>query len=220
MAGGLVLLTGGTGHVGYATLIEALRVGYQVRVAIRRESSIAELKATKSIQPYLSNVSFVIVKDIITDGAFDKAVKGVDYVVHIASPIPQPSDDDEATIIQPAIRGTTGILYSALKEPSIKRMVITSSIAAVAPPEAWGPGFEGVLTPQARIRDRSGPYDNYMMAYAASKVAAYNRTLDFVAKEQPSFDVINVLPTFVIGKKSLLQLRKPSVRPTGQTRLR
>jgi nucleoside-diphosphate-sugar epimerase len=148
MAGELILLTGGTGHLGYATLIEALRVGYRVRVAIRRESSIVEMKASKSIQPYLSKLAFVILKDSTKDGAFDKAVKGVDYVVHIASPLPQPSDDDEATIIQPPIRGTTGILYSALREPSVKRRVITSSIAAVAPLEAWGPGFEGVLTPQ------------------------------------------------------------------------
>jgi hypothetical protein len=34
-----------------------------------------------------------------------------------------------------------------------------------------------------------------MLAYAAAKVAALNRTLDFVAKENPHFDVINVLPT-------------------------
>jgi len=182
MAGALIPLTGGTGHVGYATLIEALRVGYQVRVAIRRETSIAEMKATKSIQPYLSKLAFIIVKDVTVDGAFDKAIKGVDYVVHIAS-LPQPSEDDEAIIVQPAIRGTTGILYSALREPSVKRIVITSSIAAVAPIEAWGPGFEGVLTPRARVPDRSGPYDNYMMAYAAAKVAAFNRTLNFVARK-------------------------------------
>lgn len=211
----LILLTGGTGHVGYATLIEALRVGYKVRVAIRRESSIAEMKATKSVQPYLSRLAIIIVEDITKDGAFDKAVKGVDYVVHIASPLPQPTDDDEATIVQPAIRGTTGILYSALKERSVKRVIITSSLAAVAPMEAWAPGFERVLTPQDRVPDRSGPYDNGMMAYAAAKVAAYNRTLDFVAKEKPHFDVINVLPSFVIGKNELANTKEAISAPSG-----
>jgi nucleoside-diphosphate-sugar epimerase len=134
-------LTGGTGHIGFATLIEALRKGYKVRAAIRRESSIAEIKATKSVQPYLDNLSFIIVPDITADGAFDEALKDVEKVIHIASPLARPSEDYEADIIQPAIRGTLSILTSALKYPGIKRVVITSSQGAVMPemtPDADG----------------------------------------------------------------------------------
>ncbi|EXJ74211.1 uncharacterized protein A1O5_02506 [Cladophialophora psammophila CBS 110553] len=197
MATELILLTGGTGHVGYRTLIEALSKGYRVRAAVRSESKVAEIKAAKSTQQYLDKLSFVIVPNIEKDSVFDEAVKGVDYIVHIASPLARPSDDDEANIIQPAIRGTLSILRSALKEPSIKRVVITSSVAAVSPPEPR------VYTADNVEPDPRGPYPHTFAAYAASKKLAYNRTRDFIAQENPHFRVINVMPTFVIGKNEL-----------------
>jgi nucleoside-diphosphate-sugar epimerase len=203
--GELILLTGGTGHIGYRALIEALRAGFQVRAAIRRESSIGEIKATKSIQPYLSSLSFAIVEDITKDGAFDEAVKDVSYIVHIASPLAKPSEDPEKTIIQPAIRGTLSILNSALKQPSVKRVVITASQAAVTPLTAYGGQDPGVLTPESKVPSDSLPkeYPTYFTAYVVSKVLAYNHTLEFIEKEKPKFTVINVMPTFVIGKNEL-----------------
>ncbi len=93
MTGELILATGTSGHVGYRTLIEALSKGYKVRAAVRSESKIAEIKAAKSTQPYLEQLTFVIVPNIEKDGAFDEAVKGADYIVHIASPLAQPSGE-------------------------------------------------------------------------------------------------------------------------------
>ena len=205
-SGELVLLTGGTGHIGYRTLVEALRAGYQVRASIRRESSIAEIKATKSVQPYLSSLSFVIVEDITKDGAFDEAVKDVSYIVHVASPLPLPSDDPDKTIIQPAIHGTLGILSSALKQASVKRVVITSSQAAVTPLAAYGGQDCGIIiTPESKVASSSLPkeYPNYFAAYAVSKILAYNHTIEFIEKETPHFTIINVMPTFVVGKNEL-----------------
>jgi nucleoside-diphosphate-sugar epimerase len=198
MAGDLVLLTGGTGHIGFRTLVEALSKGYNVRAAVRSETKVAEIKAAKSIQPYLGQLTFTIVPNIEKKGAFDEAVKGVDYVVHLASPLAKPSDDDEANIIQPAINGTLSILYSALKEPSITRVVITSSVVAVMPAKPTGP-----WTADNVAEDPHGPYDNTFVAYAASKKLAYNRSREFIANEKPHFTVVNIMPTFVIGPNEL-----------------
>ncbi|KIW65725.1 hypothetical protein PV04_07952 [Phialophora macrospora] len=198
MAGELVLLTGGSGHIGYRTLIEALSKGYKVRAAVRSESKIAEIKAAKSTQPYLEQLTFVIVPNIEKDGVFDEAVQGVDFIVHVASPLAKPSDDDEANIIQPAVRGTLSILYSALKQPSVKRVVVTSSVAAVDPGSPTGPYTADNVEP-----DPHGPYPHVMVAYAASKKLAYNRTREFIAKEKPHFTVVNIMPTFVVGPNEL-----------------
>ena len=198
MAGELILLTGSTGHVGYRTLIEALSKGYQVRAAIRSESKIAEIKSAKSTLPYLDKLSFVTVPSIEKDGVFDEAVKGVDYVVHVASPLAIPSDDHEATIVQPAIKGTLSILYSALKESSIKRVVITSSVVAVMPEAPTGPWTAENVAP-----DPYGPYPDVFAAYGASKKLAYNRTRDFIAMEKPHFTIVNIMPTFVVGPNEL-----------------
>lgn len=202
MAGELVLLTGGTGHIGFRTLVEALRAGYTVRAAIRRESSIAEIKATASIKPYLDKLSFVIVSDITKDGAFDEALKDVTYVVHLASPLAKPTENPEQDIIQPAIHGTNSILYSALKVPSVKRVVITASETSVIPAAELS-GSDKIWTPDHKVENPTGPYPNYFVAYAASKVLAHNKTLDFIEKEKPHFTIINIMPSFVIGKNEL-----------------
>lgn len=101
-------------------------------------------------------LSYVIVKDVAADGAFDevtsssfpvlrlrmitkiirqKAVKSnppFDYVLHTASPFHYNISDPVKDFLDPAIKGTTGIL-KAIKAyaPTVKRVVITSSFAAI-----------------------------------------------------------------------------------------
>lgn len=201
---GLVLLTGGTGFIGFRTLVETLASGYSVRAAIRKESSIAELTAAPSIQPYLSALSFAVVPDITTPGAFDEAVKDVDYIIHLASPLAVPSDDLEKTIIQPAIKGTVGILESALKVPTLKRVVITASIVSVMPIGGFmDPNFSEVVYPNTSVPDMSGPYGDAFHAYAASKNQAFNASNKFIAENKPAWTVVNVMPSFVIGRNEL-----------------
>lgn len=58
-----------------------------------------------------------------------------DYVVHTASPYQLHFDDPVRDCLDPAIKGTTGILKSIKAyNPSVKRVVITSSSAAVLNP--------------------------------------------------------------------------------------
>ncbi|OQU97407.1 hypothetical protein CLAIMM_03340 [Cladophialophora immunda] len=206
MSAALVLLTGSTGHVGYANLIEALKKGYKVRAAVRSESKAVTVKNAKPTQPYLGQLTFTTVPDIQKEGAFDEAVKGVDYVIHTASPLPVPSDDDEKNIIRPAINGTLSILHSALKEPSIKKVVLTSSVAAVFPSE---PGKPFVV--EHVEADPKGPYPDTFSAYSASKKLTLYRTYDFIRDNKPKFSIINIMPSFVIGRNELATTPKAIV---------
>ena len=203
MSGSLILFTGATGHVGYATLIEALSKGYQIRAAVRSEAKADLIQSAKSSQAYLSQLSFVIVPDIEKDGAFDEAVKGVDYIIHVASPLSKPAEDAENTVIRPAVRGTLSILNSALREPKIKRVVITASVASISPANT-----QVRFTADNVEKDPVGPYTNPFAAYSASKKLAYNRTRDFIAQQNPHFTVVNVMPTFVVGENELAATTK------------
>lgn len=204
---GLILLTGGTGHIGFRTLVTALEAGYHVRAAIRRESSIAEITSQASIQPFLQNLTFILVPDITVRNAFDLAVRDVTSILHIASPLAIPSDDHDATIIQPAVRGTLGILESASKSPTVSRVVITASVVSVVPLAAWAPGFDAVVDPNTSVPDMLGPYGNVMHAYAASKNQAYNASQRFMAEKKPGFDLVSVMPGFVAGRNELAKTR-------------
>lgn len=83
----LVLITGATGHLGFRTLVFALQYGYRARVALRRLEQQVKIKNAASIQPFLDDIEFIQVPDITQLNAFKDAIKGVSYVLHIASPI-------------------------------------------------------------------------------------------------------------------------------------
>jgi nucleoside-diphosphate-sugar epimerase len=83
-------ITGANGHLGFRALVSALSAGYAVRAIVRREAAAEQIKAAKSIQPYLHQIQIMIIQDLLKERAFDEAVVGMDYVLHIASPVSRP----------------------------------------------------------------------------------------------------------------------------------
>lgn len=84
MASGLIFITGATGFIGSTTALQALKAGYRLRIALRKESQIEKIKLVFS--NYLERLEFVIVPDITAEGAYAGKLDGVDYVLHVASP--------------------------------------------------------------------------------------------------------------------------------------
>ena len=80
-------ITGVSGHIGFRVLATALAAGYRVRATLRKQEQVETIKATKSVKPYVNNLEFAIVPDILKDGAFDATLKDVTYVIHLASPL-------------------------------------------------------------------------------------------------------------------------------------
>ncbi|KAH6611480.1 hypothetical protein Trco_001500 [Trichoderma cornu-damae] len=225
MAGDLVLLTGATGMIGFKTLVDTVKAGYKVRAAVRNQAGFDRISALGPLAPYLSQVESVIVPDITVPGAYDEAVKGVKYVIHVASPLPLPVEGDDAyrtQIIQPAIQGTVGILESANKVSGIDKIVITASALSVASIAAMAQGTKvNGMSPflydtfyigrnaganadqhveQTRATGTEGPFASSFSAYEASKALALQATEQFIAEKKPAFSVVNILPVFVIGR--------------------
>lgn len=135
MSRDLVLMTGVTGHAGFRTLVTALQDGYQVRAAVRKTEQVQIIKDAVSTQPFLDQLEVVAIPDHQIKSAFLPHLKGVKFVVHLASPLPFPTDDYERDLIGPAVQGTLRILEDAATTPSVQRLVITSSINALIPNE-------------------------------------------------------------------------------------
>ena len=211
MAGELVLLTGATGLVGFAVLRAALEKGYKIRAAVRSEEKAETVRSNPTLKNISDDqLSFVIVPDIIPEGAFDEAVKGVKFILHVASPLPAPhisgEDDLHSIIVEPAIQGTLGIFKSARKAGTVQRIVVTSSAAALIPMAAMsGQVGEGdVFGPDHRVDALPPPYMNIpQVAYNASKILALKHAEDYIANENPGFDAIHIHPSVVIGRDEL-----------------
>ena len=212
----LVLITGATGFIGFRTLIETLKAGYRVRAAVRNEAGIQKIKAAASTQPYLSQLEFVLVPDILKEEAYNEAVKGVDYIIHLASPttnlktLPSQETYDEV-LIQPAVQGTMNMLKAASTySPTTKRIVITASIVSIIEWPEMYMATGTVFNEQSRTRSVSagGPFSTGLFeAYGASKVAALNATEEYVRTQKPHFDINHIAPSFTIGRHELADTR-------------
>lgn len=130
-SGSFILMTGASGFVGNHAVDNFLRHGYHVRIAVRNQRSFDRvLEVHRSFEKQIEKA---IVPDIAAAGAFDEAVKDVVGIVHMASPYTLKVEDNERDLIIPALNGTKAVLESAYKYgKKVKRIVITSSFAAVA----------------------------------------------------------------------------------------
>ena len=82
-----ILITGATGHLGFRTLVFALEAGYRTRIAVRKLEKADKIKKARSVRNFMERMEFVEVPDITAPGAYEEAIKGVDLVIHIASPL-------------------------------------------------------------------------------------------------------------------------------------
>ena len=209
MPSDLILITGVSGHVGFKVLVNALELGYSVRAVIRGTSKEAGILATKSIQTLNpgARLSFVVVQDNSVDGAYDEALNGVKYVIYVGSPTPDgaiPLEEQEAQIVIPAVKGTIGMLQSANKTASIKRVVITGSCASIIPTMTVIGGSDEEFDESSEAEAFTPPFPHVFVAYCASKIAAFKATKDFIAREKPAFDVVTLMPAYIIGKNELV----------------
>ncbi|KAJ4410337.1 hypothetical protein N0V82_009241 [Gnomoniopsis sp. IMI 355080] len=230
---GLTLITGATGHVGFRTLVHALRSNLRVRVTVRSEAKAVLLFSrvcrklpalNLGVCPtYQSDdaccqsvqLTFTIVPDISLDGAYDKAMDDVTSVIHIASPLATGSQTPpihcnlaESYFIKPAVQGTVSLLEAADRCGSVRRVVITSSMAALIPVSQMEgtqpmPSHKSVK-PTDRVPFTPGPYHSEFAAYANSKIAALEAAETWYERERPAFDMIHLHPSFVLGRNDMI----------------
>ncbi|KAI8623508.1 NAD(P)-binding protein [Xylariaceae sp. FL1651] len=214
MAGELVLLTGGTGFLGYAILVDLLKSGFRVRVAARSQSKIDSVRAAPSISaldPPATHLMFVIVPDMAANGAYDDAVEGVDFIIHAAAPVHTgsalPKEQLEEALVTTSVNGNLGILKSAHeKGKTVRRIVMTSSTVAIAPAEVYIRDTQQrqvMRGPESRVAVQPPPYDSELEAYCVGKAAALNASEAFVRENAPSFDLISIIPSWIFGEDEL-----------------
>lgn len=111
---------------------------------------------------------------------------------HVASPFPETSPKDENELIIPARDGTLRVLKAA-KAAGVKRLVLTSSIAAVA--YGQPPRTELFSEQDWTLLDS----DRHVPTYQKSKTIAERAAWDFVEKEGAGLELATILPAGVLG---------------------
>ncbi|KAH6915999.1 D-lactaldehyde dehydrogenase [Coprinopsis sp. MPI-PUGE-AT-0042] len=199
-----VLVTGANGYIALWIVRTLLERGNSVRASVRSESKGQLLQDL--FKSYGTRLEIAIVPDMTKEGAWDEAVKGVQGIAHTATPAdffsapnPQPQE-----FIQPALKGTLGVLESALKYQSdIKRIVVTSSISAVYNVTDANRTYTEEDWNESSLKEveEKGAGAGVTLIYAASKVLAERAAWDFYKKHKHeiNWDLATICPPLVIG---------------------
>ncbi|KAI0795626.1 D-lactaldehyde dehydrogenase [Abortiporus biennis] len=201
-----VLVTGANGYIAMWVVRTLLENGYFVRGTVRSTSKgdyMRKYFTELGFTDLEDKLEIVVVKNIETPGAFDDAVKGVHAIEHMASPYHYGAEDPKE-LFGPAISGTVSILQSAQKYgSSVKRIVITTSTAAMVRPTDLPITFtendwnEDAIK-QVEIHGVQAP--GYLK-YFASKTLAEKAAFEFYKKnkEYLSWDLVTIAPPYVFG---------------------
>jgi nucleoside-diphosphate-sugar epimerase len=189
MAGKTVCVTGASGFIASWLVKLLLERGYTVRGTVRNPEKAKHLLQLPSARDHLKLFS----ADLLKPGCFDEIMQGCDGVFHTASPFFHKNvTDPQAQFIDPAVKGTLNVLASCAKAHT-KRVVLTSSVAAVAYTPKWTPGVvidESFWSDPDYCRERK-------LWYNLSKTLAEKAAWDFV--KEKGLDMVVINPSLVIG---------------------
>lgn len=187
-----VLVTGGSGFIGSHCILKLLDAAHKVRTTVRslkREADVRAMLKVGGAEPG-ERLSFVAA-DLEKDAGWPEAVAGCEYVLHVASPLPPGVPRHEDELIVPAREGTLRVLRAA-RDAGVKRVVLTSSFAAV------GYGHQEQAQPFTE-KDWTDLQGRDVSAYVKSKTLAERAAWDFLTREGRGLELAAVNPVAVFG---------------------
>lgn len=196
----LVLVTGASGYIAGYCVRELLEHGYAVRGTVRSLAARDKVAHLRVLAEQTGGTLELVEADLADDEGWAAAVAGCTHVMHVASPNPPNVPKHEDELIRPAVEGTLRVLRACADSGTVRRVVLTSSIAAVT--MGHDQDSDTVYTEE----DWSNP--DLCPAYAKSKTLAERAAWDFVAAlpAQRRIELSAINPGFVIGP-----LQRPEV---------
>lgn len=173
-----VLVTGGNGHVGNTLAKKLHERGYDVRVTVRNPE---EAEALGIFDDYPIEICQADIRD---EAAMRKAMKGVAGVFQVAALYHYDDQGMDDGIVANNTEGSQAVLHAA-KECAVRRVVLTSSIAAV--------GFGGSPERPLTEDDWSEPQDPYCRSKMASEKAAW------AYANKSGLNMVALCPSIILG---------------------
>lgn len=189
---GLVLVTGGSGYIAGFCIAQLLAEGWSVRATVRSLAREGEVrKQLSEIAPDLSRLTFAAA-DLNSDAGWAEAVKGCEYVLHVASPLALTAIKHDDELVKPARDGALRVLKAA-RDAGVKRVVMTASTAAIA----YGHGSRTTPFTEADWSDETNLKDT--SAYERSKTIAEKAAWAWIKAEGGALELTTINPVLVLG---------------------
>jgi nucleoside-diphosphate-sugar epimerase len=190
-----ILVTGGTGYIGSWVVKDLLEKAYTVRLTVRNKAKSSGYSHLSKIAETSPGKLEIWEADLLKEGSFNAAAEGSDAIMHIASPFTLKFKDAQKELIDPALNGTKNVLNSASASSTVRKIILTSSVAAV-----HGDNID--MTEQGLNEFTEQNYNSSSSVshqpYSFSKVLAEKAAWE-MAKTQDKWKLVVVNPSFVMG---------------------
>jgi nucleoside-diphosphate-sugar epimerase len=197
-----VCVTGASGFIASWIVKFLLQRGYTVKASVRDPNDPKKTEHLMALDGAKERLH-LIKANLLEEGSFDSIVDGCEGVFHIASPFYHAVKDPQAELIDPALKGTLSVLESVAKASSVKRVVLTSSIASVAYNET--PRGPETVIDETWWSDPEW-CKQVKKWYVLSKTVAEEAAWKFV--KEKGIEMVTICPPMVIG---------PLLQPTLNT---
>jgi len=185
-----ICVTGASGFIASYVIRKLLDNGYTVRATVRGLTRGNKYEYLTSL-PGAAERLELVQAELLTEGSYDEAIAGCEYVIHTASPYVFDVKDPQHDLVDPALKGTLNVLQACGKSGSVKKVVLTSSVAAV-----FDEPISGHVYTEKDWNETSSLTRN---PYFYSKTLAERSAWNYIEKENPAFELIVVNPSVAIG---------------------
>ncbi len=191
-----VLVTGGTGYLASWIVKQLLDQGIEVRTTVRNLAQKDKYAHLTALAVKSKGILQFFEADLMKKGSFSDAMDGCELVIHTASPfIISGIKNAQKELVEPALEGTRNVLESVNATESVKRVVLTSSVAAI-----YGDAIDiqktekGIFTEENWNLTSSADHQPYPYSKTVAEKLAWS-----ISEKQSRWDLLVINPGFIIG---------------------
>lgn len=191
-----VMVTGGTGYMASWIVKMLLEEGINVNATVRDPSNVEKIGHLTALARASTGKLKLFKADLLDFGSFDEPMQGCELVMHTASPffitkIKNPEEE----LLRPAQEGTRNVLEVVKRTPTVKRVVLTSSVVAI-----YGDNVDIKLAPGGVFTEKEWNVTSSTnhQPYAYSKTIAEKEAWA-IAKKQDQWDLLTINPGWILG---------------------
>lgn len=201
-----VLVTGGSGFVASHVILQLLEAGATVRTTVRSLRNKSKIAPLAELRRRFDNRLELFEADLLRDGSFDQAMADCNIVYHVASPfkLPEKIKDGQTEMVEPALRGTKNVLDSVNRTPTVRKVVMTSTVGAIFGDYADVRSMKNNTVAEEYFNTTSNVRNN---PYHYSKVLAEKAAWK-AAQEQDCWSLVTINPGMILG---------PSLTPASES---
>ena len=187
-----VCVTGAAGFIASHVIVDLLDEGYGVHATVRDLGDNAKCSHLDDLKERYPGQLVLFEADMLQPGSLDAALEDCDALIHTAAAVILAAPDPQKQIIDVAVKGTQNVLDSVARTPSVKRIVMTSSIAAVMSYDRQ----DATYTED----DWCTSDDIWLDPYGMGKAQSERLLWEFADKHADRVQAVAINPSVVIGR--------------------